>query len=56
MRFLLIDRVILVDGLYVYNMHNIVEKHFRISISPVRSQGGSLVDKYDYDTTKYIFL
>jgi len=27
MRFFLIDRVIQEEGLYVYNMHNIVEKH-----------------------------
>jgi hypothetical protein len=27
------------EGLYVENMHNIVEKHFRISIAPVQSQG-----------------
>jgi hypothetical protein len=25
---------------HVYNMHNIVEKHFCISITPVRSRGG----------------
>jgi hypothetical protein len=29
--------------LYVYNMHNIVEKHFSISIGPVWSLGGLLV-------------
>jgi hypothetical protein len=28
---------------YVYNMHNMVEKHFSISIAPVQSRGGSLV-------------
>jgi hypothetical protein len=27
-----------------YKMHNIVEKHFSISIAPVRSQGESLVN------------
>jgi hypothetical protein len=26
-------------GVYAYKMHNIVEKHFRISIAPVRSRG-----------------
>jgi hypothetical protein len=39
-----------VSGIYVcmemyqmYHMHKIVEKHFSISIAPVRSRGGSLV-------------
>jgi hypothetical protein len=36
----LIDKVIQEQGLlYVYNMHNMVEKHFSISIAPVRSRG-----------------
>jgi hypothetical protein len=35
--------VIQAEDLCVYNMHNIVEKRFSISIAPVRSQGGSLV-------------
>jgi hypothetical protein len=30
-------------GRFIYNMHNIVEKHFSISIAPVRSWGLSLV-------------
>jgi hypothetical protein len=30
-------------GFYVYNMYNI-EEHFSISITPVRSPGGSLVN------------
>jgi hypothetical protein len=38
-----IDRVIPKEGLYTYNMHNIVEKRFSINIVPVRSQGGLLV-------------
>jgi hypothetical protein len=41
--FLWIDRVIQKEGLYVYNSHNIVEKHFSISIAHVRSWGGLLV-------------
>jgi hypothetical protein len=39
----LIDRVIQGEGLYVYGMHNIVQKHFSVNIAPVRSRGGSLV-------------
>jgi hypothetical protein len=35
MRFFLIDRVIQVDALYVYNIHNIVDKIFTTSIAPV---------------------
>jgi hypothetical protein len=31
-------------GLYVYKMHNIVEKHFITSIAPVRSRSGSLIN------------
>jgi hypothetical protein len=40
---LLIYGVIQEEGLYVYIMHDIVEKHFSISIAPMRSRGGSLV-------------
>jgi hypothetical protein len=40
--FFLIHRVI-EDGLCVYNIHYTVEKHFSISIAPVRIRGGSLV-------------
>jgi hypothetical protein len=36
----LIDRVIQEEGLYVYNIHNLEVKHFRISIAPVRSLEG----------------
>jgi hypothetical protein len=43
-RFFLIDRVIQGVGLYVYNMHYVVEKRFCNNIAPVRSRGGSLVD------------
>jgi hypothetical protein len=32
----LVDRVIQEEGLYVYNMHNLGEKHFSISIALVR--------------------
>jgi hypothetical protein len=39
MRLFLIDRVIQEKGLYVYNMHDIVEKHFRISIAPETGAG-----------------
>jgi hypothetical protein len=39
----LIDEVIQGEGLHVYNMWNFAEKHFSISIAPVRSWGGSLV-------------
>jgi hypothetical protein len=31
------------EGLYLYNIHNTVEKHFRITIAPVRSRDMSLV-------------
>jgi hypothetical protein len=37
MRIFLIDRVIQEEGLYIYNMHNIVKKHFRISIVPCKA-------------------
>jgi hypothetical protein len=33
-------------GLYVYNMHNIVEVPFSITIAPVRYRDGSLVIRY----------
>jgi hypothetical protein len=39
----LINRVIKEEDLYVYNMHNKVEKHFSVSIAPVRSRDDSLV-------------
>jgi hypothetical protein len=39
----LIDRVIHKEDLNAHNMYNIVERHFSISITPVRSRGGSLV-------------
>jgi hypothetical protein len=35
--------VIQEEGLYAYNMHNILEKHFSISIAPVRNRAGLLV-------------
>jgi hypothetical protein len=40
MRVFLIYSVIQKEGFYV---HHIVEKHFGITIAPVRSRGGSLV-------------
>jgi hypothetical protein len=43
MRFLLKDRVIQEEGLYVNNMLNIAEIYFSISIAPVKSRGWSLV-------------
>jgi hypothetical protein len=43
MRFLLIDKANQEEDLYVYNTHNILEKHFSISIASVRSRGGLLV-------------
>jgi hypothetical protein len=36
--------------MYLYNMHNILEKHLCISFAPVRSRGGSLVIN---KTTRY---
>jgi hypothetical protein len=30
------------EGVSVYNIHNIVEKHFSVSIAPVQSRGGLL--------------
>jgi hypothetical protein len=44
MQSFLIDRMIQEEGLFDYNMHNIVEKHLSISIAPVRSRGGLLVN------------
>jgi hypothetical protein len=38
MQDLLLDRVIQVEGVFVYNMHNILEKHF--SISSTRAKTG----------------
>jgi hypothetical protein len=38
-----LKRVTQEEGLYVYNMHNKVEKYFTINIAPVRSRGWSLV-------------
>jgi hypothetical protein len=41
------DSVIQREGLYVYNIHNIVEKHVSIIIAHVQSRGGSQVsNKY----------
>jgi hypothetical protein len=43
------DKVIQEEGLYVYNRHNIVKKHFSISTVAERNWGGSLViDKANY--------
>jgi hypothetical protein len=42
MRFL-IARMMKEEGFYVYNMYNIVEEHFSITIEPVQSMGGLLV-------------
>jgi hypothetical protein len=39
----LIDRMIQEEFLYVYNMQNIVHKHFSMCIAPVQSRGRSLV-------------
>jgi hypothetical protein len=44
LRCFLVDRVVQEEGLYVYKMHNIAEKHFSIGIAPVRSRGGLLVN------------
>jgi hypothetical protein len=44
-----IDTAIQTEGLYVYDMHK-VEKHFSISIAPVRSRSGSL---FDYKKSLY---
>jgi hypothetical protein len=41
--------VIQEEGLHVFNIHNLVEKHFNMSIAPVRSQSGSLV-QYKMET------
>jgi hypothetical protein len=43
MQFFVLDRVIRKEGLYVYDMHNVVEKYLSIGIAPVRNRGGSLV-------------
>jgi hypothetical protein len=40
-----LDRQIQEEGLYVYNVHNIVEKHFSVSVTPVRSQVAILAIK-----------
>jgi hypothetical protein len=34
-RFFSIDKVIQEEGLYVYNMDKIVEKHFSVRVTPV---------------------
>jgi hypothetical protein len=41
--FFFIGKMIQEEGLYVYNINNIVEKHFNICIAPVRRRGESLV-------------
>jgi hypothetical protein len=51
----LIDSVTQEVGLYVYNMHNIVDKHLCISIAPVRSRGGSLV-KHKIEKSKFLMV
>jgi hypothetical protein len=59
MRSFLIDRVIQKEGLNVYNMHNIVEKHFSISNAPVRSRGGlsiKVIFAYDAVITEICIL
>jgi hypothetical protein len=61
MWFFLIDTMIQEQGLYAYNIHNIVEKHFSISITPVRNRGGSLVLLYlnnfiPYGSTCRLFI
>jgi hypothetical protein len=38
-----IDKVIPLESLYVYNIHNLETKHYSIYIAPVQSQGGLLV-------------
>jgi hypothetical protein len=50
MWFFLIDGVIQKEGLYVYYMHNIEDKHFNIRIASVK-WGGSLV-KYEFNKMK----
>jgi hypothetical protein len=39
----LLDRMIHEEGLYEYNMHNLAEKHFSISMASVRNRGELLV-------------
>jgi hypothetical protein len=39
----LTDKVTQEEGVFVYNMHNIVEQHFSFGIAPLRCRGGSLV-------------
>jgi hypothetical protein len=36
-------------------MHNVVEKHFSISIAPVQSQGGTLVKDEIADASNNIY-
>jgi hypothetical protein len=43
MRYFVTDSVIQEERLYVYDIHNIIQNRFYISIAPVRSRGGSLV-------------
>jgi hypothetical protein len=50
-----IVKVIQEEGLYVYNIQKIVEKHFNISIASVRSRGESLLKNKDIYSSYYIF-
>jgi hypothetical protein len=48
----IIARVTQGGGVYAYNMHNIVGIHLSISLAPVRSRDGSLVNKYTIKNLK----
>jgi hypothetical protein len=40
MLFFLIDRVIQKEGLYLYNMHNILQKHSEYALRPCEAGAG----------------
>jgi hypothetical protein len=54
----LTDTVIQEEGFNAFNIHDLEEKHFSISITPVRSRGGSLniIFLKNYSIVNYLWL
>jgi hypothetical protein len=48
MRFFYIDKAIQEEGLYVYNMHNIVEKHLISAFYPCEAWAGRYLTTVTY--------